>query len=195
MGIQKLLNSDYLEPDFAPDRTSSLHSLPTMTLSLVLLTLLTVLLVPQTATANHVPLSWRPFLDSPARHGYTKWCTAFAAHQTLPKVFTEYRCKDSLVAVWNADGLPNETLEFGEYVCRCCGFSLAGDSHTHLFVRSLARSAATATACGGGGYAWFRAGKHLFCPAKNWVVCTGDSSPESITPYFCYGVYSEDDGG
>ncbi|CAO1625767.1 unnamed protein product [Jaminaea pallidilutea] len=134
-----------------------------MTLSLVLLTLLTILFAPQAATAHHVPLSWRPFLDSPARHGYTKWCTAFAAHQTLPKVFTEYRCKDSLVAVWNADGLPNETLEF-------------------------------ATACGGGGYAWFRAGKHLFCPAKKWVVCAGDSSPESITPYTCYGVFSEDDG-
>lgn len=82
------------------------------------LVVLSLLLPSYLADATHVKLTWRPFTDSPAKHGYKKWCTSEDVLVVYEggKSIGYYTCDADTIAVWNADGLPNDQLEFGEYI-------------------------------------------------------------------------------
>lgn len=116
-------------------------------------------------SAHHVPLSWRPFTDSPANHDYKLWCTSSHVAFEYPQVdraIGYYRCPPgSTVAVWNDEKLPNNQLEF-------------------------------ATPCGTGGYA-IEQKVFPFCHGPTWMVCLGNSTV-GATGIQCYGMRWKDDG-
>lgn len=102
------------------------------------------------AHSHHVKLSWVPFTDSPENHGYTKLCDAVVFKNDYAKPLVDYTCDGVRVAVWNADGLPDQTLEFatpcgsGGYALRfafclhvlwsvCIGDSDATSTDVHCF--------------------------------------------------------------
>lgn len=83
---------------------------------LLIPTILTVALSADLASAKHVKLSWKPFPDSPQKHGYQRKCSATAVHKTNPRIEATYYCDGTTeaVAFWNPVGLPGQTLEFSE---------------------------------------------------------------------------------
>ncbi|CAO1625637.1 unnamed protein product [Jaminaea pallidilutea] len=99
-----------------------------------------------TVAATHVELSWRPFTDSPELHGYKRWCTAKLQY-VGQKPIGDYSCDGHQIAVWNADGLPNNTLEFNT-PCGTGGYGIKRE--------------------------WFG---YLHCHGPTWIVCWGDSKP------------------
>lgn len=134
--------------------------------------------------ATHVELSWRPFTDSPELHGYKRWCTAKLQY-VGQKPMGDYSCDGHQIAVWNADGLPNNTLEFSQ-----CSMLLR---HA-IEYRADLRFAHSDTPCGTGGYGikreWFG---YLHCHGPTWIVCWGDSKPGAANMN-CRGFHWHDDG-
>lgn len=78
--------------------------------------IVTTLMLARSSTAKHVKLTWKPFNGHPSAHGYRTLCTARVQKSTVPKRLGKYMCDWATVALWNADGLPDETLEFREWL-------------------------------------------------------------------------------
>lgn len=66
------------------------------------------------AAAEHVRLDYHPINSIPESRGMKLWCEV-GPMWTTPKPIADYVCFNKRVAVWNADHLPNYTLEFGEW--------------------------------------------------------------------------------
>ncbi|CAO1631941.1 unnamed protein product [Jaminaea pallidilutea] len=84
---------------------------PLMMSRLLLLMIMMMMSSFNHAAAEHVRLDYHPINSVPESRGMKLWCEVGPVW-TTPKPIVDYVCFNKRVAVWNADHLPNYTLEF-----------------------------------------------------------------------------------